>query len=174
MLNPHAVVDALFANAATAPARIQPLAADDVDYFVEACRCVNLPFFLLVCCARTSDQWSSSTRWETVDSRAHRQRGRKPAPFIPVIDAELQFWFKKDSLWQSEMLDAVVDSDVGRVAILQVVDYLVTYSYSYEWSSQAALHWPKLHPKLLNAGPSLSSVLAHAQPARERSARRHP
>ena len=43
MLNPHAVVDALFANAATAPARIQPLAADDVDYFVEACRCVNFP-----------------------------------------------------------------------------------------------------------------------------------
>ena len=139
MLNPHAVVDALFANAATAPARIQPLAADDVDYFVEACRCVNFPFFLLGCCARTSDQWSSSTRWETVDSRAHRQRGRKPAPFIPVIDAELQFWFKKDSLWQSEMLDAVVDSDVGRVAILQVTtrSYLQLFIRMFKSSSIA-------------------------------------
>jgi len=48
-----------------------------------------------------------------------RQSGRKPVNFIPVIDRDLEFWFKKDSLWQSEDLDAVQDRDVGRVAILQ-------------------------------------------------------
>jgi len=35
-----------------------------------------------------------------------RQKG-KPVNFVPVIDQDLQFWFKKDSLWQSEDLDAV-------------------------------------------------------------------
>jgi fatty acid synthase subunit beta len=32
-----------------------------------------------------------------------RQRGRKPVPFVPVIDQNLSVWFKKDSLWQSEV-----------------------------------------------------------------------
>lgn len=31
----------------------------------------------------------------------------------------MEWWFKKDSLWQSEDLDAVPDRDVGRVVILQ-------------------------------------------------------
>ncbi|KAI9205069.1 fatty acid synthase [Polychytrium aggregatum] len=44
---------------------------------------------------------------------------RKPGPFIPVLDDKFEFWFKKDSLWQSEDVDAVPDQDVGRVAILQ-------------------------------------------------------
>ncbi|KAI1120131.1 fatty acid synthase beta subunit [Nemania abortiva] len=48
-----------------------------------------------------------------------RRSGQKPVPFIPVLDEEFEFWFKKDSLWQSEDLDAVVDGDVGRVCILQ-------------------------------------------------------
>ncbi|KAJ3021482.1 3-oxoacyl-[acyl-carrier-protein] synthase [Thoreauomyces humboldtii] len=44
---------------------------------------------------------------------------RKPVPFIPVIDDKFEFWFKKDSLWQSEDVDAIVDRDAQRVAILQ-------------------------------------------------------
>lgn len=47
-----------------------------------------------------------------------RQKG-KPVNFVPVIDEDLQFWFKKDSLWQSEDLAAVEGRDVGRVVILQ-------------------------------------------------------
>ncbi|KNC98227.1 phosphopantetheine-protein transferase domain [Spizellomyces punctatus DAOM BR117] len=44
---------------------------------------------------------------------------RKPVPFIPIIDEKFEFWFKKDSLWQAEDVDAVVGRDAGRVAILQ-------------------------------------------------------
>ncbi|KAJ3130628.1 3-oxoacyl-[acyl-carrier-protein] synthase, partial [Physocladia obscura] len=44
---------------------------------------------------------------------------RKPVPFIPVFDDKFEFWLKKDSLWQSEDVDAVVDQDAERVAILQ-------------------------------------------------------
>lgn len=48
-----------------------------------------------------------------------QRRGQKPVPFIPVLDEQFEVWFKKDSLWQSEDLEAVVGQDVGRVAILQ-------------------------------------------------------
>ena len=44
--------------------------------------------------------------------------GQKPVNFIPVLDENFETWFKKDSLWQSEDLDAVVDQDPGRVCIL--------------------------------------------------------
>ncbi|KAJ2095905.1 fatty acid synthase alpha subunit Lsd1, partial [Coemansia sp. S100] len=45
--------------------------------------------------------------------------GQKPVPFIPLMDKDFHIWFKKDSLWQSEDLDAVPGQDVGRVCILQ-------------------------------------------------------
>ncbi|CCG83263.1 putative Fatty acid synthase beta subunit [Taphrina deformans PYCC 5710] len=48
-----------------------------------------------------------------------QRRGQKPVPFIPVMDDQFEVWFKKDSLWQSEDVEAVVGQDVGRVAILQ-------------------------------------------------------
>lgn len=44
---------------------------------------------------------------------------RKPVPFIPVFDDKFEFWFKKDSLWQADRLEAVIDEDAQRVAILQ-------------------------------------------------------
>ena len=47
-----------------------------------------------------------------------RRRGQKPVPFVPVLDEQIETWFKKDSLWQSEDLDAVVDQDVQRTCIL--------------------------------------------------------
>lgn len=48
-----------------------------------------------------------------------RRSGQKPVPFIPVLDSNFETWFKKDSLWQSEFVDAVVDEDVQRTCILQ-------------------------------------------------------
>lgn len=48
-----------------------------------------------------------------------QRRGQKPVPFVPVLDDSFEFFFKKDSLWQSEDLEAVVDQDVGRTCILQ-------------------------------------------------------
>ncbi|KAI2791873.1 Fatty acid synthase subunit beta [Penicillium oxalicum] len=47
-----------------------------------------------------------------------QRRGAKPVPFIPTLDANFETYFKKDSLWQSEDLAAVVDEDVERVCIL--------------------------------------------------------
>ncbi|AET38733.1 tetrafunctional fatty acid synthase subunit FAS1 Ecym_3239 [Eremothecium cymbalariae DBVPG len=43
---------------------------------------------------------------------------QKPVPFVPVLDERFEFFFKKDSLWQSENLEAVVDEDVNRTCIL--------------------------------------------------------
>lgn len=43
----------------------------------------------------------------------------KPVPFIPVLDDNFDWYFKKDSLWQSEDLAAIVGEDVGRTCILQ-------------------------------------------------------
>lgn len=43
----------------------------------------------------------------------------KPVPFIPTFDDDkLEYWFKKDSLWQAEDVDAVMGQDAQRVAIL--------------------------------------------------------
>lgn len=44
---------------------------------------------------------------------------QKPITFIPSFDENFEFFFKKDSLWQSEDLDAVIGQDVGRTCILQ-------------------------------------------------------
>ncbi|CAN3357636.1 fatty acid synthase subunit beta [Diutina catenulata] len=44
--------------------------------------------------------------------------GQKPAPFVPILDERFEVYFKKDSLWQSEDIESVVDEDVGRVCIL--------------------------------------------------------
>jgi fatty acid synthase subunit beta len=48
-----------------------------------------------------------------------QRRGQKPTPFVPCLDDTFEFFFKKDSLWQSEDIEAVVDQDVGRTCILQ-------------------------------------------------------
>ncbi|SPN99679.1 probable fatty-acyl-CoA synthase, beta subunit [Cephalotrichum gorgonifer] len=44
---------------------------------------------------------------------------QKPVPFVPVLDDNFEFYFKKDSLWQSEDLEAVPDQDVERTCVLQ-------------------------------------------------------
>ena len=48
-----------------------------------------------------------------------RRRGQKPVPFIPKLDENFETYFKKDSLWQSEDIDAVVECDAQRTCIIQ-------------------------------------------------------
>lgn len=47
-----------------------------------------------------------------------KARGQKPVNFVPSLDEDFEYWFKKDSLWQSEDIDAVINQDAGRVCIL--------------------------------------------------------
>lgn len=47
-----------------------------------------------------------------------KQPGRKPVNFIPTLDENFEFYFKKDSLWQAEDIDAVEGRDAQRVCIL--------------------------------------------------------
>ncbi|PYH64516.1 fatty acid synthase subunit beta [Aspergillus vadensis CBS 113365] len=47
-----------------------------------------------------------------------RRRGQKPVPYIVALDEDMEYWFKKDSLWQSERLEAVFGQDVERICIL--------------------------------------------------------
>ncbi|KAI0046589.1 fatty acid synthase [Auriscalpium vulgare] len=48
-----------------------------------------------------------------------QRQGQKPVSYIPVLDSTFEVWFKKDSLWPSEDIEAVFDQDPERVAILQ-------------------------------------------------------
>ncbi|RYC64520.1 hypothetical protein CHU98_g1678 [Xylaria longipes] len=48
-----------------------------------------------------------------------KKRGRKPVNFVVALDDDFEHWFKKDSLWQSEDLDAVLGQDPERICILQ-------------------------------------------------------
>ncbi|EFW18012.1 putative PKS/NRPS-like protein biosynthetic cluster [Coccidioides posadasii str. Silveira] len=47
-----------------------------------------------------------------------RRRGQKPVNFIPRLDENFEVYFKKDSLWQMENLEAVIDQDPQRVCII--------------------------------------------------------
>jgi fatty acid synthase subunit beta, fungi type len=47
-----------------------------------------------------------------------RRRGQKPTNFVPVLDENFSTWLKKDSLWQSENIESVIDQDPGRICIL--------------------------------------------------------
>ncbi|KAJ2157084.1 fatty acid synthase alpha subunit Lsd1 [Coemansia sp. RSA 552] len=48
-----------------------------------------------------------------------KRRDQKPVPFIPVLDADFGTLLQKDTTWQSEDLDAVVEQDSQRVCIQQ-------------------------------------------------------
>ena len=47
-----------------------------------------------------------------------KRGGQKPINFIPRLDENFETWFKKDSLWQAQDLDAVIDQDAQRVCII--------------------------------------------------------
>ncbi|HCU25280.1 MAG TPA: hypothetical protein DF383_09695, partial [Deltaproteobacteria bacterium] len=65
----------------------------------------------------TKPQWTMSPMDVDHFLQLCRQPG-KPVNFVPVIDGDLKFWFKKDSLWYSEDIDAVPNRDPQRVAVL--------------------------------------------------------
>ena len=48
-----------------------------------------------------------------------QKKGLKPVNFIPRLDENFETWFKKDSLWQAEDIEAVPDRDAQRVCIIQ-------------------------------------------------------
>lgn len=48
-----------------------------------------------------------------------KRSGQKPVNFIPRLDENFEHWFKKDSLWQAEDVDAVIDADAQRTCIIQ-------------------------------------------------------
>ncbi|EIT75554.1 enoyl reductase domain of FAS1 [Aspergillus oryzae 100-8] len=85
-----------------------------------------------------------------------KQRGRKPVNFIPALDEDFEYWFKKDSLWQSEDVDAIIDQDADRVCILQG-PVAVQYSRRADQSAREILD--EIHHGLANhfeEGPSQS------------------
>ncbi|KAJ5813858.1 beta subunit of fatty acid synthase [Penicillium pulvis] len=67
-----------------------------------------------------------------------KARTQKPVNFIPVLDENFEFWFKKDSLWQSEDIEAVVNQDVERVCVLQG-PVAVRHSVNLDESAQEIL-----------------------------------
>ncbi|KAJ2026480.1 fatty acid synthase alpha subunit Lsd1 [Coemansia sp. S85] len=48
-----------------------------------------------------------------------KRRGQKPVPFIVALDSDFSASFAKDSIWQSEDLDAIADHEPQRVVIQQ-------------------------------------------------------
>ncbi|KAJ2848841.1 fatty acid synthase alpha subunit Lsd1, partial [Coemansia brasiliensis] len=48
-----------------------------------------------------------------------KQGGQKPPPFVPVLDADFGTLLMKDTIWQSDDLDSVVDQDPQRLFIQQ-------------------------------------------------------
>ncbi|KAL8661117.1 MAG: hypothetical protein Q9202_005879 [Teloschistes flavicans] len=67
-----------------------------------------------------------------------KRRGQKPVNFIPRLDENFEHWFKKDSLWQAEDVDAVIDQDAQRVCIIQG-PVAVQYSTRADESTQNIL-----------------------------------
>ncbi|RAK71383.1 beta subunit of fatty acid synthase [Aspergillus fijiensis CBS 313.89] len=47
-----------------------------------------------------------------------RKPNQKPVNFIPALNEDFEWYFKKDSLWQAEDIEAVPDQDPERVCIL--------------------------------------------------------
>ncbi|KAJ2052530.1 fatty acid synthase alpha subunit Lsd1 [Coemansia sp. S16] len=48
-----------------------------------------------------------------------KRRGQKPVPFIVALDSDFSVSFTKDSIWQSDDLDTVMEQDPQRVIIQQ-------------------------------------------------------
>ncbi|RAK98538.1 sterigmatocystin biosynthesis fatty acid synthase subunit beta [Aspergillus ibericus CBS 121593] len=91
-----------------------------------------------------AEQCSSSTaqRLHPDDAafflRRCQARGQKPVPFVPALDENFETWFKKDSLWQSEDIEAVVGQDPERVCILHG-PVAVRYAVDKDESAQEIL-----------------------------------
>ncbi|EMD00431.1 hypothetical protein BAUCODRAFT_62139 [Baudoinia panamericana UAMH 10762] len=93
-----------------------------------------------------------------------RRRGQKPPNFIFTLDENFESWFKKDSLWQAEKLEAAPDQDPQRVCIIHGP---VAARYSTSASESAADILDMIHndlavalsgPQSLNCAPSPRST----------------
>lgn len=106
--NPAAVVEGFLEVYPQAAEQI--LTQEDVFYFLTICSYPwRKPGKLSMQLSCVDNIWATLTD----------QFPQRPiVPFIPIIDEKFDFWFKKDSLWQSEDVDAVVDRDAERVTIL--------------------------------------------------------
>ncbi|KIM75602.1 hypothetical protein PILCRDRAFT_798953 [Piloderma croceum F 1598] len=67
---------------------------------------------------------ASSTQLLTLEDKAYfltisQRRGQKPVPFILILNAGFEVWFKKDSLWPAKDIGAIFDWDPQHVCILQ-------------------------------------------------------
>ncbi|PIA16014.1 hypothetical protein COEREDRAFT_97668 [Coemansia reversa NRRL 1564] len=49
-----------------------------------------------------------------------KRRGQKPVPFIPVIDADFGMLFLKDTTWQSDGVETIVDQDPQRNSMASI------------------------------------------------------
>ncbi|KAK0628747.1 acyl transferase domain-containing protein [Bombardia bombarda] len=83
-----------------------------------------------------------------------KKRGRKPVNFVVALDEDFEHWFKKDSLWQSEDLEAVQDQDPERVCILQSP---VSVRYITRDDQSSAEILDEIHTHLVSF-PSLSDA----------------
>ncbi|KAI8628002.1 enoyl reductase domain of FAS1 [Xylariaceae sp. FL1651] len=90
-----------------------------------------------------------------------KKRGRKPVNFVVALDSDFEHWFKKDSLWQSEDLDAVVDQDPERVCILQS-PVSVRYSTRDDQSSKEILD--EIHGDLVSRMRGMEERIDHTKP----------
>ncbi|KAK8107067.1 fatty acid synthase subunit beta [Apiospora kogelbergensis] len=85
-----------------------------------------------------------------------KRRDRKPINFVVALDEDFEHWFKKDSLWQSEDLNAVFGQDPERVCILQS-PVAVRYSTRDDQSSKEILD--EIHNDLLLRRPSCPPIV---------------
>ncbi|KAL4988001.1 putative sterigmatocystin biosynthesis fatty acid synthase subunit beta [Aspergillus falconensis] len=100
-----------------------------------------------------------------------RRQGQKPMPFIPRLDADFETWFKKDSLWQSEDVEAVVDQDAQRVCIIQG-PVAVRHSRVCDEPAKDILDGiTEAHVKLMLKGTSRDNEYTSAIPRGERGNR---
>ena len=87
--------------------------------------------------------------------------GQKPVNFIPALNSDFEFWFKKNS-WRSENLDSVIDEDPERVCILHGP---VAAQYSHNADESAKNILDGINQDYPNGTSSLNSSDAPNTPA---------
>ncbi|KAI8318135.1 hypothetical protein GQ54DRAFT_322741, partial [Martensiomyces pterosporus] len=96
---------------------------DAALYFVQACAYLDSTPFDFVARVASAYPMSQTQLIGSEDVQYFinlcQRRNQKPVPFIPRIDDNFYVWLIKDSVWQSEDLDAIVGQDVQRVLIQQ-------------------------------------------------------
>ncbi|KAK5122532.1 hypothetical protein LTR85_003795 [Meristemomyces frigidus] len=92
-----------------------------------------------------------------------KRRNQKPVNFVPRLDESFETWFKKDSLWQMEKLDAVPDQDPHRVCIIHGP---VAAKYSTSVNESAADILDKIQNDLIEALGSTAGPDRSVEPNR--------